>query len=570
MLKRIEFNNYLKEIVRFNKKFPKRINLIGGDTETIKGKPYTLQLMNDKKSELFFVNENNITETFINYVKENYDNRAFNVYFFHNLSFDLPIIFYGIMDRFLKNEFDYISLYDKYYIKVFCGKVYYANLFLLKEKKKSKLIKILDSASFIRKSLGSIAEELNFDNKKMNSPNRLGEIKLTDDYFKEYAINDAVVENELGKYLTEIHREYDIPLTVSIAQLAQYIFRRKFMRDYKIKCPYAEIREASELSFHGGKNGFYLDKPCMIKDVYEIDVNSMYPYAMSELPNFVGGKYRKVYDLEQNYEGIYKVSGFLHKCKYPIIPKHDFSYDFGFIKNIWVTSYELKEALRLKEIDIRDIEGYIYIENKRIKYNPIKEYVTYFYKLKCNTSPNNSKYLIIKLLLNSLYGKFIQNTEEETTDYKYNDYKNDIEPVIKTFRAGGLYNPFIATLITGYARAYLHKLEHQFNALDSSTDSIKTIMNPETVINSEMGGLSIKTYGDCIFFRNKLYIHYGKDKTRYALHGFHGKLEDLERIWKTKDTRYTIKHMNKIKESFRQGLIPFTMEEYNRKLHIDL
>jgi DNA polymerase type B, organellar and viral. len=173
----------------------------------------------------------------------------------------------------------------------------------------------------------------------------------------------------------------------------------------RIELPPMDVINASLLSYHGGKNGLYVDGG-FYENVSEIDLNSAYPYAMKCLPSFLKGEYRQVNKYMGNkYVGIYCVSGKL-KCPYNIFFNHEFKpIENGDVRDIWITSYELEEALKYKEFDMVKCFGYIWIPDD--DRNPLGEYVDYFYKKKQETPKTNSMYHFYKLALNSLYGKGI-------------------------------------------------------------------------------------------------------------------------------------------------------------------
>lgn len=1010
LIKNIKIPKYMHGIKRTKKSFHKKVNFIGCDTETIDGEPDTLQFCSNNFSKVIVkVNRKNVTEIFINILKDLYESTSTNMIMFHNLSFDLPVIFFPYHKRFKENEFTIVDLDKQFCAQIYCGKIWFAEIIFIKYTDNPKYsieylkedgsqglinnymklcsIQITDSNSFFstddfgRKSLKNLSYELNLKHKKLDVPKGLGESELNTDEFLKYALNDAVVQFDLGKYILNMHKEYNIPASISIAQMAQYVFTKNFMDNDFISMPFEKIIKASEFSYHGGKNGFYLPGPCEIPGVYDVDVNSMYPYAMIMLPPMTKGYYDKVYDIDYNYEGIYNISGYVHDCKYPILCDHEFKYLSGqYVKNLWVTSYELKEAQRNNEIDLQSIFGYIWVpeENSR---NPFKEYVMHFYEKKNTTPKTDSRYMMYKLLLNcfsgdtevltydgiknikdikigdkvysinpttleteiravektyeypysgkmirlntkrvdflvtpnhkfllqkrsstklfdfieagnlqnydawvfptikplkgecpeyinlwsyleeddiiikikdnneeyvkkseilnpeiyeienncklfvknslkhnsyimnykyktsdflnlmgwfisegsyqktndnsfcivlhqssevnsenfnsivkllnnmniicrfdnsqirfsskliynylrknsgnnsfdkhipenlfnldysllqnlfeslmlgdgngymlkdgefvlndkdqmrrystvskqlrddflrlcfilgiktrydrdefdvktydktfpnagycyriylykenspshifrkkkdiseeifndkvycitvkdnhtiyagrngkfefsgqSLYGKFIQNVPHGSTK-TFMVMPDGIEEEMPEFRAGGLYNPFIGSLITGFARAYLHRLEHKFKALDSATDAVKTVINPGEYWTKELGGISVKNYGMCRFLRNKLYIHFGEnyfDPTKnedikahntFALHGFQGKFDDIMRIWQTKDTHYKTRRMVKIRESLIQNIKPLVFRNVDRELNVDL
>ena len=406
--------------------------------------------------------------------------------------------------------------------------------------------------------------------------------------FIEYSLQDVKTQLCLAEYIIDTHIREDINLCVSLAQISARVFKHNFLKeDDCLIFPMTKGRTMAELSYHGGKNGFYLEQPELIPDVYEIDVNSMYPHAMMEMPNFNHCDYYTSDDYESKYDGVYKISGFVKDSKYKIIPKHEFGlkenyFNDTYIEDVCVTSYELRQALKDKLIELDKIEGYLVVIDKTAS-NPIQDYVKYFYEKKKNTPKEDSNYLYYKLMLNSLYGKFQQLTELYTEDARKDilqsfgfiphgvDYINDgIASRPETFwKAGGLYNPMVSTLITGFARTYLYQLETEYEAFDSSTDSVKTVIKPKGC-NKELGGFDVKHFGDCLFIRNKLYLHFDEDYniSSYALHGFQGSPKQLYELWKTKTNIYSHLHMNKVRESLITGKTPLIMEEREKRLDI--
>jgi len=590
MDKEVYIPKYFKGIKKSNRSFPQFVNVLAGDTETYNGIPYLLSLCNNNEEALVYeVDTDNILDVFIKYLDKNSyleeaGSRIQNVMFFHNMKFDLPILLYKYMDKFLNDEFIITYLYDFANLRYVSIEVYANKIFMCKIKigkiksvrdehgnikqvfKNPKIITILDSFNFFRKSLDSLCKDLDLPIKKMKRPDGIGERKILDDYMLEYAKNDALAEWYLGKYIINFHESIDVPLSVSIAQLAQRYFCKHCLKENEhIYLPRNDIMNYALLSYHGGKNGYYLDGVQRVRDVYVLDVVSMYPFIMLNMPPITSGSYRQTSSVCYDYEGIYKVSGYVRDCTYPIICDHDFKYKSDcYINDIWTTSYELKEAIIRKEIDIDKCEGYIWIPDKK-SYNPLETYVKYFFDKKNTTPRSNPNYLFFKILLNSLYGKFVQTVEEKY----YMNYK-DMELCMTKWKAGGLFNPFIATLITGGARAYLHELEHEYKSIHSSTDSIMTTIRPHKEhLKDELGGLQIEAFGDAMFIRNKVYAVFD-DRIKVATHGFQGNIEDLIKLYINKEYEYEIDKMIQVKEGLiHEDKIPMTFMKLKRVLNVE-
>ncbi|KXB04475.1 hypothetical protein AKJ50_02340 [candidate division MSBL1 archaeon SCGC-AAA382A13] len=150
-------------------------------------------------------------------------------------------------------------------------------------------------------------------------------------------------------------------------------------------------------------------------------------------------------------------------------------------------------------------------------------------------------------------------------------------------------------------RAELHDALHRYDGIDCATDSFKT-KRSDVPTGEELGELDHEYQGMLLLIRPKLYMmfspnvqdqvmnDYGGDLRawlgvnlpileetdslrelipKYALHGFWGSPVQLLSLYKEKENEYLIEHMNKIRESIREGRQPRKMEERKRKIRID-
>lgn len=538
----------------------------GLDTETVNGKPHTIQLCDGKRTDLYFVNSNKILETFRIWISKRIWRNKVNLVFVHNIAYDLVVLLFKHYKKFADNHFTVKHKGMRFVVDLRRGR-YFCNLYMGKTK-----IVFIDTFYFFPHSLEFVAERLNLKYKKMKKPRYLGEKSLRDKAFVEYAKNDAWLTWDLGRYIIDLHKEYNVPFSISIAQMSQYIFQKNFLKE-KIYLPPKRVCQYALLSYHGGKNAYYNKDPKYFKKVYELDIVSAYPYAMSILPNFYGASYCFVDKYIKGYCGVYFIEAEIRNTKYKLIATQDFKYISGRVKT-FVTSFELEQALKDKLIKkIYRINGFILdqsVKKKRLV-SPLNAFVSHFYKLKSETDKKDPKYLFYKILLNSLYGKFIQKNEDEPEEDFYID-KDTVFKVQSINYAGGMWNPFIATMITGFVRTQLYLLEKKFKAIHSSTDSIKTLVKP-TGCKKDLGGYIVECFGDCLIFRSKLYIHYNKRKEvqKYALHGFQGKVSDLEKIWRTKKPTYIKKRIIPVRESLVRKLeSPLQHEKRLLKLYVNL
>lgn len=587
------------------------LRLFAADNETFEGRPHYLTITDGKTLFAEYVNEKNVFERFRDFTFERCRLRGVNVCYFHVLSFDDLILLFEKRRAIYEQGSDYHFEFKGCEIEGLHGKI---NTMTIKYK--GRTLKLLDSYSFTSASLDNSFKMFKIPAEKLAKPPRLGMIRydLLDPqdperlYFEKYAGADTTGLFKLAGKIIDFHREYDVRLSLSLPQFAARVFRHHFFeRDEVIPFPPLDCARAAELSYHGGKNRADEDCPKIVEDAYEGDISSAFPYAMAQLPQMVKGVYAKTDKYLDFAPGIYRVSG-SDRGRYPLIFDHAFKKAPVF-KNIWITGHELKRALVSKDIEIEVHEGWVWHADATYKHNPLKEYVEHFYNLKDKTPKTDPNYAFYKLALNGAYGKFCQAvaieerewledpeaaTESIGTEYRWDEAIGDYVRISREHRAGGLYNPFIATQITGHTRGYLYDLETKYGSFHSATDAIKSTNRPAP--SPGLGGLKIETFGRCYVFRNKLYLHYarsnkfcghdlkappekywmkhrdhdGQHLCKYGLHGFKGSLDDLVKNRRSliagKSMPYKYNHMIRLREGLKRKEVICSMVPRNEVL----
>jgi hypothetical protein len=566
----------LQGIKKNHRSIARDVQIFGGDTETVNGEPHTLQLCHKGATDLYYVNRQTILPTFLEHIDNVLQRGEWALAYFHFLPFDLPVLF--------RDELAELWQLSSYKVRregwncfVNCEKRFFAKLC----KDKHKIIYIIDSFAFLPTSLDKIGKMLAPDLPKLKKPAGLGDLPLHTPEFEAYAKRDAVIEEKFGAWIYGIHKQFDIRISVSLPQMASYIFRHKFLKEKDvIQFPPPEVVRAAMLSYHGGK-GNPTTKAGVYENCSEIDINSAYPFAMKELPSFLEGEYVYTKKFLPDLCGIYNISGEVH-CPYTIFYNDDFKPVDGKFSDIWVTGYELSAALEYKEARIDSLYGYVWLPKSTR--NPMADYVDYFYDLKNKTPKKEPMYDFYKKAMNTLYGKFVQCIEirEKGNPKKSNDGDFDfkvtedakgnlkVEETIKRFNAGGLFNPFIASMITGRVRAMIHTLEHKFQAIHTATDSIKTLL-PITGESDVLGGYKLEIKGLCVLLRNKVYCHFDEDGLlkKYATHGFQGNVENLLDLIVSRKNAYKVEHIFKVREALRQHKEPLKMLSLDKTFHFD-
>lgn len=592
MLKEVLTSAHVEAGIKRNHRafpLPENLKILGGDTETYRGHPHTVQVCSGPSGAVTvdYVTDETILPTFCARVlAADLRPGGVNVIYFHNLHFDLPVLLFPY-HRELYEQVSDIELYlsptgerlgpkwyevpDQKILRVLAlfGKVNAARFewgrhWLAGEEERFDVetrLYLLDSAAFTHASLSRSLEMFQIPEVKLPRPDGIGTTRIKGPEFEAYAAQDAVAVRALGCKILDLHDTYKVRPSVSLPQFAGRVFRHHFMDETDvIQFPSEEVKRAAELSYHGGKNGLYVP-PGVYEDCVEVDINSAYPWAMGGLPDFIRGNYRRVEGYAGGLAGIYCLSGTVNpSMRYPLIFDHAFKRVNGDFEDVWTTSYETALARVNPDITLTKMWGYVWEPSGVVGRNPFREYVDNFYRLKETTPKTDPNYNFYKLCLNGFYGKLVATVEQQRmeyvrcedgeemvvrSDYTYDSVLDRYVKTEKTHVAGGLYNPFVATLITGAVRAKLWELEVKYEALHSATDSIKTLKPIEEL--KGLGGWKKEVKGRCYLFRNKLYLHYdgedakenrgeaaglrdgGQPLRKYGMHGFKGKLNEFHK-----------------------------------------
>ena len=624
MIKSVRVPEHTKHGIRpALRDFPlaKNLRLFGADTETYKGLPHTLQINDGRETALFYVNSPDIFETFWHWLRPRMREGGVNICYFHYLNFDLRVLFAQYRKK-MYEQFNEIIFHfdgnlnfldaapppgaDCIKVKMLFGKVNCATISegaYVAGKKNifNPVVKldILDSFAFTHTSLEKSLKMYGIDQNKLPRPDGIGVKRLRSPEFEAYAKQDVVAERALGEKILAFHEEYKVRPSISISQFASRVFRRYFFeKDGVIQFPPEGVVKAAEFSYHAGKNGLYIDRPQIIEDVYELDINSAFPYAMANLPQFVKGAYIETREYIPDLCGVYNISGEVLGGKYPLVYDHEFKPVAGKFSGVWTTGYELEKMKGSPYIFFKINGGHVWKPSHYEK-NSFKDYVEHFYAMKEKTPKASPYYNFYKIgMLNSLYGKLVSTIElraidklppeqvilDELTgkrivaDYRMDSATGDIVRVKREYKAGSLYNPFIASMITGKVRAMIYDMETKYQSLHTATDSVKTIFPVEKVPG--LGGHKIECFGRCYFFRNKLYLHFSKtfeycnhdkhDPTllwdgeqhlcKSAFHGFKGPesmvFANRKALMETHHIAYDYKHSVGLREGLKRGETP--------------
>ena len=412
-------------------------------------------------------------------------------------------------------------------------------------------IAFYDIAQFYGTSLGKAALYY-LGKQKDDMPTKT----FTPDYIRKhwskivkYCIKDAVLTKELADYFIDmLINDFDIypQKLYSTGYIAGLHFGRtcELMDVRRYFRYYRECLEYAYDSYAGGKFETYQRG---FGTFYQYDINSAYPYEIAHLKDIRTARVFK--SAEYHPDATY---AFI-KCKlmlsndYSPIPlkiKNVNRYPIGsFTKTITKTEYDYLIE-RGDKVEI--IDGwFIFCYDDY----PYKKEVERLFKMKRQyKNKDNLRYMLVKILLNSFYGKFIQVTEKWHKDKKVNE-------------AGWLFNPIYASVITANTRVKLSKVCESYDKhiVAVHTDSIITtvdLRNNGLGISDKLGDWNVENDGYGVVVGSGVYqigdnVHF---------RGYHG-LNDLLGLVKSNRNHINITVEQKLVLSWR--LVVFRNAEHD-------
>ena len=459
------------------------------------------------------------------------------VMLFHNLKFDGQYI----IDWLFNNEFTLAKTKEEIKDKTFTtlindmGQFYNIIVYFSVKGHKTNKVTFEDSLKLLNFSVEKIAKDFNLPIRKLeldyDTYREVGH-QLTD-HEVDYIRNDVSI---MAQALKVMYDEGLDRLTIGSCALNNFKDNTKDFRTLFPVLP-TDIHNAIKNSYKGGFT--YLNpshKDEIIKDIMVLDVNSLYPSVQRNerlpygVPIQYEGKYKKdlLYPL---YIQVISCSFDLREGKIPTIQLKN---NLSFIPNQYLESSDGKiVTLTLTSVDLelflKHYRAHDLIYHYGFKFKSLKgifsNYIDFWtnQKIESKKLGNSSKYLIAKLMMNSLYGKF------GTSNYVRSKYPYFEEGIVH-YEMGELeerdpvYLP-IASFITSYARKktistsqaikdYTIEKYNKDYYIYSDTDSIHMVRLPDEELKQfvdvddfRLGSWKIESHAfRGKFIRQKCYI----------------------------------------------------------------
>lgn len=407
----------------------------------------------------------------------------------------------------------------------------------------------------------------------------------------------------LLKFAMGIHDSYKINITTypTLSSIAFAIYRSNYIKA-NFNIPITSKKDFDRMckSYRGGHVDVYIPYG---EKLYCYDVNSLYPYVMHKhyyptgVAKYFARPIGKFADLN-NLFGIIKVNVFCPEdMKCPILLHKYTDPKTGEVSTLcptgkwtgWYFSEELKYAVSLG-YKIEIISGYHY-DNKAKIFN---KYVSDLYDMRSKYPKSDSRNLIAKLLLNSLYGRFGMSVYVmfyklvTTSDFSITDSFaevidiGDAHALIGSLEVKNINNEgpmiktsvVIASAITAYARIAIHrfKLEAGDYLHYTDTDSIFTTKQlPKHMVGSKLGQMKLEYDGvieAAVFLGPKLYaLKFADGSEIVKIKGCKTKctFDDMYSLLQIENKSSTLIQEKWIR-NFKEGNISLEKQPYNYSL----
>lgn len=288
--------------------------------------------------------------------------------------------------------------------------------FFIKFQKSGMKLTIIDNMNFFEGSVEDLGKELGFRKGKMPKST-----KLTKAFIK-YCKRDVDIVVKGLIELSKICGKYGYgELEITRAKLCFNIFSSKFLNTFIQTHNNKLILEREFDSYAGGRVEAFYQGQLPKADYYYLDVNSLYPYIMltSQVStrvrnHFTNAKKEWLEDKLKRYNALAKVTITIEKPCAFVRTDTKLLFPVGTFTGTYCGN-ELKYILKhAKKVKIH--YGYLYLAEF-----VFTEYVKHFHALKTKYKKENKPIFayFAKLMLNSLYGKFVQRTPTiQATGYK--------------------------------------------------------------------------------------------------------------------------------------------------------
>ena len=421
-----------------------------------------------------------------------------------------------------------------------------------------------------------VNEETGEDDYKIIKPRTVAEFRELEEYNKY----DCKISCDFMYFLQEGINEAGGVLKNTMASTSFDVWRRGFLKNLLIKEKYILNDESFNdfvfKGYYGGRTEAY--ESGNYKNLYYYDINSLYPSVMKDFEYPLPNSVRKIHSPDpffiKRLEGVSDVlveSPSLNKPFLPVRVNKKLCFPVGEFRGVY-NHCELRKALELGYVIKKVYKQYVYDKT----FLPFSDFVDFFYNKRLAYKKDGSPMqLPMKLILNTLYGKFGQRRVNDSTilDLRLIDNLKDLEKAMsfgdvkgdyvlinqeRVFNGKNAY-PIIASYVTSYARIRMYDYIKDDSVIYTDTDSI--ITKKDLGIDSKLlGEMKLEGfYKEGSVVKPKMYRLKSDDEEIIKCKGVRRvNNDDFERML----SGGVVKKLKlaKIRESIRRGLVPYSKQ----------
>lgn len=493
-----------------------------------------------------------------------------------NLGFDFNGVFYKTSEI-----MDFKPLYRGSDLIITTSHIYNKRFNIKNGGQRRNTINFIDTLNYAKLGVEKLAKILGMEKFSVCNIGKMPRNKDEWETMKDYNMQDAKISKKAFVFLKDSFIELGANVKPTIASTAMSLFKNKYLD----KCYYRhEIPELIDefKAYYGGRTEAFMRG--RFENYYYYDFNSLYPSVMLNHypdPNSLRRTNKNTLYYIEEYEGVSEVEVSCPFMDYPLLPfrtKTKLLFPIGTFK-AWYSHVELRRALTLG-YTIKKVFKTIYFKDIC---HPFVDFVNDLYSKRIVfKEKKNPMELVVKILLNSLYGKFGQKFMDRddwlpmTLNYDEIQKLDDFEIIDGFIRIkkkmtypSSFIMPIWALYTTAYARLKLHEHILRSHPAYVDTDSLITTQSFED--SNKLGKLKLEMkIKEGIVVKPKFYMlkpYHQKDYVKVKGVGIKLSCHDFYDLLKHKNIVYS-KFM-KFKESIRRGFIPNEIQEITKVLSLE-
>lgn len=416
----------------------------------------------------------------------------------------------------------------------------------------------------------------------------------SDKYIEGYNVRDSKITYRFMKWFRNELHDLGGNLQITAAKTSMDYFRRNYL-GRPIDQPVRDIIDKCYEGYYGGRVSPFV-KGKIDGPIYCYDIASLYPHCLKigSFPDTDTIRFtRNSCDrgFIDKFEGMSKVSlkvGDIHKPIIPYRTEDKLLFPSGHIPEVWVCHNELRYALE-RGYEILDIHEQIYATES---FNPFADFIDSLYDKRMQyKEEGNESEIIVKLLMNSFYGKLgqrIKNPDGGTYRPIDNMSVKELDGVTvlgngwavdktdETDYFPEYINPILAAYVTAEGRTQLYdwfeKIEGKGGeTFYCDTDSVYTDTKLDVGGEKVLGGMDYEgTFDNMWVFGPKFYV-VEKDGDFYkTAKGVPYKV--MDDMWQAiRDGKDEIEYhkIAKMREAIRKGIKPNSEFKTSRSINLD-